>query len=81
MIIIMIIFVNCFNVFASVTIKFICHVLYTIYLGITKFEVKIMSNMADARRKMHEIEEKKEANKRSKAKKVKNFFFGCCKNK
>ncbi|WP_292806496.1 hypothetical protein [Methanobrevibacter sp.] len=40
-----------------------------------------MSNMADARRKMHEIEEKKEADKRSKAKKVKNFFFGCCKNK
>ena len=40
-----------------------------------------MSNMADARRKMHEIEDKKEKDKRSTSKKVKNFFFGCCKNK
>jgi len=37
--------------------------------------------MADARRKMHEIEDKKHQDKKSKTKKVKNFFFGCCKNK
>jgi hypothetical protein len=40
-----------------------------------------MSDMVEARRKMHEIESKKEQGKKSKAKKVKNFFFGCCKNK
>ncbi len=40
-----------------------------------------MSNMADARKRMHEIESKKEQNKKSTTKKVKNFFFGCCKNK
>lgn len=40
-----------------------------------------MSNMAEARRHMHEREEKEKASKNSKTKKVKNFFFGCCKNK
>jgi len=40
-----------------------------------------MDNMAEARRHMHERNQKKEQDKRSTAKKVKNFFFGCCKNK
>ena len=37
--------------------------------------------MAEARRKMHEREEKRKSESKSKTKKVKNFFFGCCKNK
>lgn len=40
-----------------------------------------MDNMAEARRKMHERDAKLKQNKNSKTKKVKNFFFGCCKNK
>ena len=40
-----------------------------------------MSNMAEARRNMHEREEKRKAESKSNTKKVKNFFFGCCKNK
>lgn len=40
-----------------------------------------MDNMAEARRKMHERDQRKEESKNSKTKKVRNFFFGCCKNK
>nr|WP_294999150.1 hypothetical protein [uncultured Methanobrevibacter sp.] len=40
-----------------------------------------MDNMVEARRHMHEINQKKEQDKKSKTKKIKNFFFGCCKNK
>ena len=40
-----------------------------------------MSDMAEARRHMHEIEKQKKKNSKSKTKKVRNFFFGCCKNK
>ncbi|WP_296878183.1 hypothetical protein [uncultured Methanobrevibacter sp.] len=40
-----------------------------------------MDNMVEARRKMHERDKKIEAEKKSKTKKIKNFFFGCCKNK
>ena len=40
-----------------------------------------MSDMAEARKHMHDIQQKKENDKKSKTKKVKNFFFGCCKNK
>ncbi|WP_462315199.1 hypothetical protein [Methanobrevibacter sp.] len=40
-----------------------------------------MNDMAEARRHMHEIEEQKKKNSKSKTKKVRNFFFGCCKNK
>lgn len=47
----------------------------------TKFLGDNMSDMVEARRKMHERNEKMEKDKKSKTKKVKNFFFGCCKNK
>ncbi|WP_405298686.1 hypothetical protein [Methanobrevibacter sp.] len=40
-----------------------------------------MSDMAEARRHMHERQEREKKNSKSKVKKVKNFFFGCCKNK
>lgn len=40
-----------------------------------------MDNMAEVRKRMHKRDAKIEADKKSKAKKVKNFFFGCCKNK
>lgn len=40
-----------------------------------------MSNMAEARKNMHEREEKRKKDANSKKMKVKNFFFGCCKNK
>lgn len=40
-----------------------------------------MSDMVEARRKMHERDEKIKEGKKSKIKKVRNFFFGCCKNK
>ncbi|WP_296782203.1 hypothetical protein [uncultured Methanobrevibacter sp.] len=40
-----------------------------------------MSDMAEARRHMHERQEREKKNSKSKARKVKNFFFGCCKNK
>ena len=40
-----------------------------------------MDNMAEARRNMHAREEKQKADSKSKKMKVKNFFFGCCKNK
>ena len=40
-----------------------------------------MSDMVEARRHMHERQEREKKNSKSKAKKVKNFFFGCCKNK
>lgn len=39
-----------------------------------------MGNMAEARKNLHKINEKKKSDKKSKTKKVKNFFFGCCKN-
>ncbi|WP_405306656.1 hypothetical protein [Methanobrevibacter sp.] len=40
-----------------------------------------MSDMAEARRHMHERQEREKKNSKSKVRKVKNFFFGCCKNK
>ncbi|WP_292792731.1 hypothetical protein [Methanobrevibacter sp.] len=40
-----------------------------------------MDNMVEARKNMHERNKREEKNKNSKTKKVKNFFFGCCKNK
>lgn len=40
-----------------------------------------MDNMVEARRKMHERDKKIEAEENSKTKKIRNFFFGCCKNK
>jgi len=42
---------------------------------------EIMDNMAEARKKMHEVEKKREEEKKSKTKKIRNFFFGCCRNK
>jgi hypothetical protein len=44
-------------------------------------KVIIMSDMAEARRHMHEREEQRKKDSKSKKMKVKNFFFGCCKNK
>ena len=40
-----------------------------------------MDSMVEARRNLHERNAKKEKDKKSTTKKVKNFFFGCCKNK
>ena len=40
-----------------------------------------MGNMAEARRKMHEMDERIEKGKKSDVKKIRNFFFGCCNNK
>lgn len=40
-----------------------------------------MDNIVEARKHMHERDAKIKNNKNSKVKKVKNFFFGCCKNK
>lgn len=40
-----------------------------------------MDNMVEARKNLHKIEEQKKKDKKSNVKKVKNFFFGCCKNK
>jgi len=40
-----------------------------------------MNNIVEARNNMHARNEKKERDKNSKVKKVKNFFFGCCKDK
>ncbi len=39
-----------------------------------------MDTMAESRKKLHEIEEKQKSGNKS-TKKIKNFFFGCCKNK
>ncbi|WP_292846946.1 hypothetical protein [Methanobrevibacter sp.] len=40
-----------------------------------------MDDMVEARKNMHERNERIEKEKNSKVKKVKNFFFGCCKNR
>ena len=40
-----------------------------------------MSNMAEARRKMHERDERLKKENKSEVKKIRNFFFGCCNNK
>ncbi len=40
-----------------------------------------MDNIVEARKNMHAREEKMKNKSNSKVKKVKNFFFGCCKNK
>ncbi|WP_405294799.1 hypothetical protein [Methanobrevibacter sp.] len=40
-----------------------------------------MDKMVEARRHMHERQEKEKENSKSASKKIKNFFFGCCKNK
>ena len=40
-----------------------------------------MDDIVEARKNMHKREERIKANKNSKSKKIKNFFFGCCKNK
>jgi hypothetical protein len=36
--------------------------------------------MAEARRKMHERDKQAERENKTKVKKVRNFFFGCCNN-
>ena len=41
----------------------------------------IMSNMAEARRKMHERDERVKKENKSEVKKIRNFFFGCCNEK
>ena len=40
-----------------------------------------MDNIVEARNNMHARNAKKERDEKSKVKKVKNFFFGCCKDK
>ncbi|MEE1133872.1 hypothetical protein [uncultured Methanobrevibacter sp.] len=40
-----------------------------------------MDSMVEARKNMHKRDAKIEADKKSTSKKIKNFFFGCCKNK
>ena len=40
-----------------------------------------MGNMAEARRKMHERDERVKKENKSEVKKIRNFFFGCCNNK
>ena len=40
-----------------------------------------MGNMAEARRKMHERDERIKKENKSEVKKIRNFFFGCCDNK
>ena len=37
-----------------------------------------MGNMAEARRKMHERDERVKKENKSEVKKIRNFFFGCC---
>ncbi|MCQ2977988.1 MAG: hypothetical protein MJ232_08240 [archaeon] len=39
-----------------------------------------MSNIADERRRLHELDARIKKENKSKVKKVRNFFFGCCKN-
>ena len=41
----------------------------------------IMSNMAEARRKMHERDERVKKENKSEVKKIRNFLFGCCNDK
>ena len=36
-----------------------------------------MGNMAEARRKMHERDERVKKENKSEVKKIRNFFFGC----
>ena len=45
------------------------------------FTGAIMSNMAEARRKMHERDERVKKENKSEVKKIRNFFFGCCNEK
>ena len=56
-----------------------------IYNYVKKFimikKVKNMGNMAEARRKMHERDERVKKENKSEVKKIRNFFFGCCNNK
>ncbi|MBR5503590.1 MAG: hypothetical protein IKV87_04020 [Methanobrevibacter sp.] len=40
-----------------------------------------MGNMAEARRKMHERDERIKKENKSEVKKIRNFFFGCCNDK
>jgi len=40
-----------------------------------------MDDMVQARENLHKINKKREKQSKSKTKKIKNFFFGCCKNK
>ena len=40
-----------------------------------------MSNMAKARRKMHERDERVKKENNSEVKKIRIFFFGCCNDK
>lgn len=40
-----------------------------------------MGNMAEARRKMHERDERVKKENKSEVKKIRNFFFGCCNDK
>ena len=40
-----------------------------------------LGNMAEARRKMHERDEREKKENKSEVKKIRNFFFGCCNNK
>lgn len=40
-----------------------------------------MGDMAEARKNMHERQAKEKEKSKTKTKKIRNFFFGCCKNK
>ena len=40
-----------------------------------------MVDMAEARRKMHERDERLKKENKSEVKKIRNFLFGCCNNK
>ena len=40
-----------------------------------------MDSIVEARENMHKRDARKKAKSKSKTKKIKNFFFGCCKNK
>ena len=45
------------------------------------FKGENMGNMAEARRKMHERDERVKKENKSEVKKIRNFFFGCCNDK
>ena len=54
---------------------------YLIFNYITLLYGENMADMAEARRKMHERDERVKKENKSEVKKIRNFFFGCCNNK
>lgn len=56
------------------------HFLLIDFIGID-FTGGNMANMAEARRKMHDRDEKIKNENKSEVKKIRNFLFGCCNNK